>query len=339
MPSGTELDIEDPVSLVAYLRGRQAIDSNETPILNVLAGGVSNRTVLVKRTTGEAWVMKQALPKLRVNVDWFSSPERIAREAAGLEWLSELGIRVPGLKFKDFRNYVLAMDFVPEPHENWKNMLLGGRLEPRHVVAFAEMLANIHTRSGARRDEIARAFDDRTYFESLRMEPYYLYTAEQVPAARDFLELVIRTTRSTRVCLVHGDYSPKNILINDDRLFLLDHEVAHFGDPAFDLGFSLTHLLSKANHVAQHRSAFHHAAITYWTVYWAMVASEPWFTGLEQRAVNSTLACLLARVAGRSQLEYMDESERARQRGIVVELVSDGLSTIRALIDRFVSKL
>jgi hypothetical protein len=61
------------------------------PIVRVLAGGISNRTVLVDRPeVGEAWVVKQALPKLRVVVDWFSDPERIHREALGLRWLEEL---------------------------------------------------------------------------------------------------------------------------------------------------------------------------------------------------------------------------------------------------------
>jgi 5-methylthioribose kinase len=59
--------------------------------VSVLAGGVSNRTVLVERTaSGEGWVVKQALPKLRVATEWLSDPERIHQEALGLRWLSEL---------------------------------------------------------------------------------------------------------------------------------------------------------------------------------------------------------------------------------------------------------
>ena len=66
---------------------------------------------------------------------------------------------------------------------------------------------------------------------------------------------------------MHGDYSPKNILLYRDRLVLLDHEVIHFGDPAFDVGFSLTHLLSKALHVAFRRREFLDAAQSYVRTY------------------------------------------------------------------------
>src|SRR3954464_13347838 len=124
-----ELDIERPGELVSYLRETGRIAADETPRVQVLAGGVSNRTVLVERQSGEAWVVKQALAKLRVAVDWFSSPERIHREALGLRWLERLappGTTTP-LVFEDHAQHLLAMDAVPQPHENWKTMLLAGK--------------------------------------------------------------------------------------------------------------------------------------------------------------------------------------------------------------------
>src|SRR5207253_6106542 len=124
--------------------------------------------------------------------------------------------------------------------------------------------------------------------------------AAAVPEAAAFLAPLVDETRARRETLVHGDYSPKNVLVRDDRLVLLDHEVVHFGDPAFDLGFSLAHLLSKAHHLADRRGDFTQAALLYWRAY----AGE---RQLEPRAVRHTLACLLARVAGRSPLEYLNE--------------------------------
>ncbi|MGI9254283.1 MAG: hypothetical protein ACR2J8_11085, partial [Thermomicrobiales bacterium] len=84
------LDIEQPGALAKHLRAASLIGPDEDPHVTVLAGGVSNRTVLVERESGEAWVVKQALEKLRVQVDWFSSPERIHREALGLRTLADL---------------------------------------------------------------------------------------------------------------------------------------------------------------------------------------------------------------------------------------------------------
>src|SRR5947207_329045 len=139
------LDIEQPDQLLAYLRDSGRIARDEMPEIGVLAGGVSNRTVLVKRGSGESWVIKQALAKLRVKVDWFSDVSRIHREALALKYLPELappGTITP-LIFEDHEHHLLAMGAVPEPHENWKTMLMAGRVENDHVEQFAALLAAV----------------------------------------------------------------------------------------------------------------------------------------------------------------------------------------------------
>lgn len=315
------LDIEDAPALLAYLQDAGRIAPGEQPSIAVLKGGVSNRTVLVERASGESWVLKQALAKLRVPVDWFSSPERIHREALGLEWLARLapaGTITP-LLFEDRERHLLAMQAVPQPHENWKTVLLDGRLSFDHIRQFATLLAGIHGAAAGRAD-LAELFGDRTFFESLRLEPYYGYSARQAPEAREFLDCLMRETLDCRITLVHGDYSPKNILIYGDHLVLLDHEVIHFGDPAFDLGFSLTHLLSKAHHLPLKRREFCRAAQEYWSVY-AAARGHAAAAELECRAVRHTLACLLARVVGRSPLEYLGAAERIRQREVVLRMI------------------
>jgi aminoglycoside phosphotransferase (APT) family kinase protein len=336
------LDIEQPDTLVYYLRVTGHIEPDELPVVRVLAGGISNRTVLVKRPNkGEAWVLKQALPKLRVEVDWFSDPERVHREAQGLRWLEELappGTTTP-LVFEDHDHHLLAMEAVPEPHENWKMMLLEGRVQGEHVEQFGRLLGGIHRNAYERREKIAEVFWDRSFFESLRLEPYYGYTAERVPAAAEFLRTLIGETRARRETLVHGDYSPKNILVHEGRLVLLDHEVVHFGDPAFDLGFSLTHFLSKAHHLAARRGAFADAASLYWRIYREEIAGVGWARNVEERTVRHTLGCLLARVAGRSPLEYMGDEERVRQRKAVLALMPTPPATVPELVDRFIEGL
>ena len=336
------LDIEQPGALVRYLKETGRVSEDEEPVMRVLAGGVSNRTVLLERPeTGEAWVVKQALPKLRVAVDWFSDPERIHREALGLRWLEALappGTITP-LVFEDHDNHLLAMEAVPEPHENWKTMLLGGRLENDHVEQFGRLLGTVHRGGYERREETEPTFWDRSFFESLRLEPYYGYSTKQVPDAADFLRALVAETRTRRDTLVHGDYSPKNVLVREGRLVLLDHEVIHFGEPAFDLGFSLTHFLSKAHHLPDIREDFADVARFYWATYREVVEELPWAADIEQRAVRHTLGCLLARVAGRSPLEYLDESERARQREAVLALLQYPPESVPALVVDFVGGL
>jgi len=335
------LDIELPGAIEAYLRATRRVGAEESLTVRTLSGGISNRTVLVQRPDGEAWVLKQGLPKLRVAVDWFSDPARIEREAAGMRWLAELAPpqTIPRLIFEDRGHHLLAMEAVPEPHENWKSVLLAGWVEAQHVRQVAQLLGIVHRRACQRRGELAGEFARREFFESLRLEPYYAFTAARVAAATGFLQALIDATRRIGETLVHGDFSPKNILLCGPRVVLLDHEVIHWGDPAFDVGFFLTHLLSKAHRLAERRPAFAAAARQFWQEYAQTLGPVDWQAGLEPRAVRHTLGCLLARVAGRSPLEYLDESQRALQSAAAVSLMQNPPSAVYDLIDSFLARL
>ena len=328
------LDIERPDDLVAWLRARRLVDPDENPIVSVLAGGVSSRTVRVSSDRRD-WVLKQPLAKLRVPTDWFGDPSRAHREASALRWMPVLAPgATPILVFEDRAEHIVSMTAVPEPHENWKDMLLGGNVQHPHVERFAEILASIHLRSGERLDELEPEFGDKRHFRSLRLEPYYQYTARQLPVAAAFLDQLCLEADSIMETLVHGDFSPKNVLVRADRqLILVDHEVSHLGDPAFDLGFSFAHLLAKAHHLPQSRERLFEAVRLYWSVYDRRSRLASWRAGLEERAVRQTVGCLIARAAGRSQLEYLSAGEKVRQRELALDLIDEQPTTIPALVD------
>lgn len=335
------LNIEDRSQLIPYLATSGLIAPNEKIHCRTLEGGVSCSTILVTRPDHEAFVIKQALPRLRVASNWTSSPKRSHREALGIRFLRQLLPKksVPKLIFEDPDLNVLAMEAVPEPHGNWKELLLSGVLLEDHARQFGELLGLIHAGAFERRKEIEPVFSDYTFFETLRLEPYYEYTRQQTPPAGVFLGELIRETRQHKITLVHGDYSPKNILINKEKLVLLDHETIHWGDPMFDLGFSLTHFLSKANQNPERQSEITRLANIYWHSYCAGTKDSFRDDSCEPRAVRHTLACLLARVNGRSPLEYLDRNKKDRQRRIVLNLMKKPASTVPQLIESFTGEL
>src|SRR5262249_53635299 len=122
-------------------------------------------------------------------------------------------------------------------------------------------------------------------------------------------------------------------------LIILDYEVIHIGDPAFDLGFSLTHLLSKALHMPDHQHELFNGALLYWQSYDSALASPTWAAPLESYSVRHTLACLLARVAGRSPLEYLTPDQRKQQREIVLNLMADPPPSVPQLITAYHHRL
>jgi 5-methylthioribose kinase len=115
--------------------------------------------------------------------------------------------------------------------------------------------------------------------------------------------------------------------------------VLHFGDPAFDIGFSLTHFLSKALHLPQKRQALFEGAQLYWRLYLNEVRGMPWTGHLDFRAAKHTLASLLARVCGRSPLEYLNQEERFFQRQKVIEMIGKDFSTVNQVITGYAERM
>lgn len=334
------MNIEDPNQLTTYLRQRRLITPDEAPEICTLTGGVSNRTVLVSRERKPDLVIKQALEKLRVKTDWFSSPMRIHREAEGMRVLLKLapqGTIVP-IVFEDEAHHLLGMEAVPQPHTNWKEDLLAGKVNMDLIRQFGRFLGHIHSRFDTVSYPDSGMLRDVHFFESLRLTPYYAYTAEQLAQAAPFLTNLIQETLTHQLTLVHGDYSPKNVLIRAGQMVLLDHEVIHIGDPAFDIGFAMTHLLSKAHHIQEHRKVFATAAQVFWTTYDQEIYHKDW-EGLERRAVRHTLACLLARVVGRSPLEYLDAPAREKQQAAVLKLMKTSPPDMPTLVTEFIDRI
>ena len=332
------MNIEAPDQLISYLEERGILEAGEVPEVRILTGGVSNRTVFVRRAAGPNMVLKQALSKLRVATEWLSDPTRIHREAEGMRVLKTLlpAGAVPAFVFEDWDWHILAMAAVPMPHENWKDMLLRGEVDFDLVGQFGKNLGLIHQTSGVAGFDPESALWKKDFFESLRLEPYYAFAALQQPSASSFLHKLIDETRAHTETIVHGDYSPKNILVYENRLILLDHEVIHIGDPSFDIGFSMTHFLCKANHLRPKAGLFGEAARRHWLSYGEVNADRG--EDFEGRAVRHTIGCILARVDGRSPVEYLNEAARSMQRDFVLDMMRRPPGSIPDLIEQFIER-
>lgn len=332
------VDIEDHSSLEIYLKHLGKIRKDEDCKSELLTGGVSNKTVLFTRQTGEQWVIKQALDKLRVKEDWFCDEARILIEYQGLKWFSEVlpSGTVPAPVFFDEENHVFCMTAIPSPHDNLRELILEGHIEPALFKRLGTLLGTFQ-RAGKNSTDAASLFGNRDFFKDLRIEPFYQFTAEQIPESKAFYDDLVLRTLAVAETVSHGDYSPKNVLIKDGDVVLLDFEVTHYGDPAFDVGFFLCQMLSFANHLKQKRKEIKDAAMLFWNSYFKEIGS---LNGeAMQRAVDHTLGCLLARVKGRSPVNFLTKAEQDAQVDVVLEIIKYPVSTVPELIETFIHKL
>ena len=281
-----------------------------------LSGGVSNCVLRIEPVAGAPFVIKQSRPQLRTQAAWFSRLDRIFREIGMLRLLAEIlpADVVPAVLFEDRENFLFAMEAVAADHTVWKRDLLDGRVDPTVADRLGTYLGLVHARTYARPD-LAAAWDDWEVFDQLRIDPFYRRLAAVHPESAPQLSQLETSMRENAVCLVLADYSPKNILISGSRITVVDFETGHYGDPAFDLGFFLSHLLLKTVLHADRFAEYAGLTTRFWSTYLAeLPAQAPGQPLSPENLLSRTLphlaGCMGARIDATSPVDYLPDAPR-----------------------------
>jgi 5-methylthioribose kinase len=307
--------------------------STDTPLtLEPLDGGVSSDIVRVE-TPFQTLCVKRALPQLKVAGDWRAP---VSRNRAEVAWLTRVEAfcpaNVPRILGDDPANGLFAMEWLPpDTHPVWKARLRDGAIRDADARAVGDVLGRIHAAT-ADDPAVARAFAHDDTFHAIRLEPYLVATGRAHPDLAGALAACVAATVANKRVLVHGDWSPKNILIGPQGPVILDAECAWFGDPAFDVAFVANHLLLKGLWRPQWRARYLDALAALVAAYRAHVHWEP-FEALDARVAALLPALLLARVDGKSPVEYLGDDDKARVRAFARPRVVAPPAGIAAIAD------
>lgn len=328
-----------PETAGRYLIERGVIAEGEERIVTPLGGGVSN-VVLEVTTDSDRLIVKQPLENLDVEDDWPADVGRVHNEAAAARAYEDAiptgsGVTVPSIRYEDPDEHVIVMDAASRRATMWKADLLDGHVHSDIATRVGRVLGHVQT-AVASDDEVRSQFEDETPFVQLRIDPYHRTIARRYPDLAEPIEREIDRILDVKQTLVHGDYSPKNVLVddsNDDRiLWILDFEVAHWGDPAFDAAFMLNHLFIKSVYNADQQRSYLDAATSFWEAYSAAIEWD-----LEDRVVRELGILMLARVDGKSPVEYVtSEAVKDELRTISTAAIEDppqGVSGYRERIE------
>jgi 5-methylthioribose kinase len=327
-----------PENAVGYLRSQGFLTRETSAHAEMLAWGVSNVVLRITPDRGEPFVIKQSREKLRTKADWFSRLDRIFREIDVMRLVQPLlpsGV-VPRVLFEDRDNFVFGMEAAPADHLVWKQMLLDGEPRPSIAARLGTLLSTIHRETTFRKG-MADRFGDRTVFIELRVDPFYRKLAIAAPDVSGPIQRLIDEMMRNVICLTHADFSPKNVLIAGDRIILVDFETGHLGDPAFDLGFFLSHLLLKTVLYAARFDEYVGLTESFWATYEAGVRGLPAEAKFEpaeihSRTVGHLAGCMWSRVDATSRVEYLgapqQEAVRRFSRSLLLDPPQDWSTTI-----------
>jgi len=301
------------------------------PQATSLPGGVSGETFLVECPPTRL-VMKRALSQLLVAGDWPAKPERAMTEAAAIAFLHDMTPEhTPMLLDADPARHIVVMTAAPSEWVSWKSVLLGDLPDPTSgpvatAVALGDVLGIWHARTW-HDPKVAAEFDDYEAFEQLRLAPFHRVVAAAHPPVAAAIGLCIEELEGARDCLVHGDFSPKNVLVGADGVMVLDFEVAHVGAAIFDLAFMSCHLALKAMHSPLRAALLADAGAAFLNAY---LRRSPHLGGSELvgRLAVHTACLVLARVDGQSPATYLNSRTAGASRELALAILSAPTGTV-----------
>lgn len=308
------LTVDDTTS---YLRDRGMAVNGDARV-TTLTGGVSSHCLLVESGT-DRWVVKQALERLAVEAEWMADPRRSLTETHALLVAHSVTPEATPLVLDvDDENHIFTMTAAPSGYRQWKELLLERTEDSPRTIATAAQLGRTLGRWHAATwddEETAHRFDDYESLEQLRIAPFHRAIAAKYPELLPAIDQCIGELVGTRQCLVHGDFSPKNVLVGEGSPWVVDFEVAHFGAAVFDLAFLICHLLLKAIHQPERFETYRDAAQAFVSAYRATNSVAP-----SPDSLAWQVGCLaLARVDGVSPVGYLEYSEQSIVRRIACE--------------------
>lgn len=298
-----------------------------------LTGGVSCEIYLIEDQETR-FVAKRALAQLKVEQEWFANTDRNVFEQRYLSYVGEhFPQYVPKLLASLEKEQLFTMEYLPEEFKDWKKRLLAGEITSenanKHASLMGKALAEIHSISWGD-NEVSAQFESDDNFKQLRLEPYFESLIAVHPDRAAEIQSLINQIKETKQCLVHGDYSPKNILVSENEIKIVDCEVAWYGDACFDVAFMLHHLLLKAIHF--NNSTFSELGKSFLDTYLATLPAEQRSCLSLSHLTRLTLYLMLARLDGKSPVEYLDQEERNQIRHKVIGYLNSNLSDPYALI-------
>lgn len=305
------IDIADQKVLEGYLRQRNLVSDDEGYEIHYCKGGVSGTVVYIDRP-GRPLIIKQALAQLKVKETWLCDPNRMSIEYESNKIYHQLmPENAPEVYFYDGENYIYGREAVPEGCNMWKADLLDGLLDFKVAQKSIETLAVVHQGCSGN-PAVAAKFADKKIFHDLRISPYITFTVGKHPQLKAYADRVSAELMEKSITLVHGDYSPKNIMVVGRGISVLDYEVAHYGHPAFDLAFFSNHFILKAVKNRQFAQAYlnmlSYMIDLYFTRMDYMDRAE-----LESCYIRTLALLMIARVDGKSPVEYLTQESEKQQ--------------------------
>lgn len=313
--------------MIELLKSKGFELSDNTKITS-LSGGVSCDICLIQDGS-KSFVVKQALAKLKVKQDWFADTNRNMYEQLYLQYLNKILPEYAPKVIASFEHdNLFVMEYLGDDYNDWKHCLLNKEFDHQSAELIGQALGLIHQKSW-HDPLVEKQFDSSKNFKQLRISPYFETLVNIYPEHSQEILTLCEKILQNKHSLIHGDFSPKNILVKKGHIKIIDCEVAWYGDPSFDIAFMLHHLFIKYIHFND--ESFLALSETFFNAYKASLGIDLINQISIEHLAKTTLLLMLARIDSKSPVEYLSEKSRSNVRDIALTLFNKKITSYKEL--------
>ena len=296
------------------------LSSNQKYISKKITDGVSSDIWYVK-TSNKQYCIKRALAKLTVKEDWYAPIDRNNYE---VKYFTHCRViqpySFPKILGHDSKNFILAMEwFDNKKFIVWKKKLLEKSVSLKDGKRIGKLLSLVH-KSFYKKKQYEKIFlNDKTFYD-IRIEPYLRFTSKFYPEFYESYKKTINFLTKNKSTVIHGDFSPKNILLGKNFPVILDAETACWGNPAFDIAFFNNHIILKSIFNRKVFKSYLNLSNHFLKTYLAnfSVVNNSNFIS---KFITLQALLILARVDGKSPVEYFKKQHKAIARSLAKNLL------------------
>lgn len=250
LPEGFQLDPADPASAERHLRRLGWIAPDDT-VASLRKAGEGNMNLVLRVDLGwSSLIVKQARPWVEKYPDIPAPADRVLVEAAFYGAVADhprVAGLMPRLLGLDAPSRMLAVEDLGEAND-LLDAYAGRPITRAEQVTLAGWLAALHEvpvpDEPLLHNRAMRALNHAHIFELPLTSDHPAAAALRADAAfADTLAALGQRYLADGPALVHGDYYPGSWMRTPAGLRVLDPEFAHTGEPAFDLGVMVAHLI------------------------------------------------------------------------------------------------
>ncbi len=271
-----------------------------------LTGGVSSEVYHV-RTNKNNYCIKRSLKRLLVKKKWIANTNRIKFEYLWLKHCQSILKRnIPNTyEFNDKKKYIVMEYLKTSQYKTLKQLYFKRIININTIKLISKHLYTIHSNSSNYKTKKTFEGNYKNFYD-LRLDPYFNEVGRVYPKYKGYIKKINEDYIKNSSTLVHGDFSPKNILVDKNKIIYLDAECCNFGDPVFDLVFFTNHLLIKSIFFKDKSQEFIKLYLSFYKEYLSNLSTKN-FNSYIDRIIKMTPIMLLSRVDGKSPVEYISQ--------------------------------